>query len=152
MGTGASGIWEVVEDYSYPVDYFAIGRPMNREAREHFRSLKDEPYENRVPHLATISAKRGFQFDRASIPRIFWVIISKDDLSNVPPLFHDLLYRYAGNLPQGWVTPTTQFTRKEADNLFHHLMAQTGVTSWRLHIAYQAVSQFSSFAWGKRES
>src|SRR5687768_1244054 len=46
MGLGVTGIYEVVEDYSYPVDYCSIGREMPFEVRERNRSNR-----NAVPHL-----------------------------------------------------------------------------------------------------
>ena len=139
ISIGATGIYEVVEDYSCPIDYCAIGR--------------EAPGGNgATSHLCSITVKAGFQFDRASIPRIFWILVSKDDLSNVAPLFHDLLYRYEGKLHRDWVKPYTTFSRYEADNLFFHLMARSGVTSWRLHVAYQAVCHFSAFAWGRQRA
>jgi hypothetical protein len=142
MQIGASPNYEVVEDYPYDVDYFAIKRQPN------FSKLKGAS--KGVPHLATITARTGFQFDRASIPRIFWAIISKDDLSAVPPLFHDLLYRFAGKLPKKDVAPETIFTREEADNLFLHLMKQSGVKEWRAWAAYQAVKKFGKSSWGAK--
>ena len=80
----------------------------------------------------------------------FWVIISKDDLSNVPPLFHDLLYRNGGNLPKKQADPYRIFKRKEADDLFLELMQQSGVKWWRCDLAYQAVRKFAKFAWKTR--
>ena len=148
IGIGATGIYEVVEDYSYPIDYCSIGRemPVGIPREDEYLSRQDRS----APHLCTVTVKSGFQFDRASIPRIFWILVSKDDLSNVAPLFHDLLYRFAGILHRDWVTPYTTFSRREADNLFFHMMAGSGVTSWRLHVAYQAVCHFSAFAWGRQ--
>ena len=142
IGIGATGIFEVVEDYSYPINYCSIGRPVPGESPDHHGQPPS--------HLCTVTVKAGFQFDRATIPRIFWILISKDDLSNVAPLFHDLLYRYEGVLHRDWVHPYTTFSRCEADNLFFHMMAESGVTSWRLHVAYQAVCHFSAFAWGRQ--
>ena len=135
-GFGSTGVYEVVEDYAYEVDHASIGRHPRLGAET-------------ARHLCTITVRKGFQFDRATIPRLFWVLISKDDLSNVAPLFHDLLYRFGGALPKQWVTPYTTFTRKEADSLFFHMMEGSGVTLWRLHVAYQIVCYFSSFAWGR---
>jgi hypothetical protein len=145
IGIGATGIYEVVEDYSYPLDYCSIGR----EAPYGSPRRRDEP-DQPASHLCTVTVKSGFQFDRASIPRMFWILVSKDDLSNVAPLFHDLLYRFAGVLHPDWVKPYTTFSRREADNLFFHMMAGSGVTSWRLHVVYQAVCHFSAFAWGRQ--
>lgn len=98
----------------------------------------------------TLIASKGTVYDRASIPRIFWVIIDKDSLSNIPPLFHDLLYRYEGDLPDNQITPYRKVTRPEADNLFLELMLKTGVKHWRAKLAYEAVSKFSGFAWRRR--
>lgn len=148
IGIGATGIYEVVEDYCYPIDYCSIGREVPPERPDHHDDLRSR--DRQASHLCTITVKAGFQFDRASIPRIFWILVSKDDLSNVAPLFHDLLYRFEGVLHPDWVKPYTTFSRLEADNLFFHLMAQSGVTSWRLHVAYQAVCHFSAFAWGRQ--
>ncbi|HEY0323480.1 MAG TPA: DUF1353 domain-containing protein [Pyrinomonadaceae bacterium] len=116
---GASADYEVVEDYTY--------------------LSKAGGY--------SITALKGFIYDRASIPRIFWLIIDKDDLSNVPPLFHDLLYRHGGVLPANQVLPTRTFLRKDVDDLFLELMRKSGVKSWRCQLAYQAVRNFSGFAW-----
>jgi hypothetical protein len=115
---GATGNYEVMEDYSYTTN-----------------------------DKVTISALKGFVYDRASIPRIFWTIISKDDLSNVPPLFHDLLYENCGVLPKSQVNPYREFCRVDADNLFRELMQKSGVKSWRCELAYQAVRNFAGFAW-----
>ena len=51
MQIGATADYEVVEDYTYDTSEYSI------------------------------TALKGFRYDRASIPRNFWVIISKDDLS-----------------------------------------------------------------------
>ena len=109
--------YEVVEDYTYAADGYSITAP------------------------------RGFVYDRASIPRVFWAVIDKDDLSNVPPLFHDLLYRHGGRLEQKLVMPYRTFERADVDDLFYELMLRTGVKSWRAKLAYQAVRKFAGFAW-----
>jgi len=109
--------YEVVEDYTYAADDYQITAP------------------------------KGFVYDRASIPRVFWAIIDKDDLSNVPPLFHDLLYRNGGRLPQNLVSPYRTFERVAVDDLFLELMLKTGVRRWRAKAAYQAVRRFGGSAW-----
>lgn len=120
MQVGATGIYEVVEDYTYDSGTYRI------------------------------TALKGFQYDRASIPRIFWVLIDKDSLSNVPPLFHDLLYRHGGELPTNQLSPLRKFSRKDTDDLFLELMTKCGVRGWRRELAYQAVRNFSGFAWKGR--
>lgn len=117
MQVGATGDYDVADDYVYDGGTYKI------------------------------TAWKGFRYDRASIPRIFWVIIDKDSLSNVAPLFHDLLYRHGGELPQERVTPYRTFSRLETDNLFRELMGKCGVGAVRRELAYRAVRNFSGFAW-----
>ncbi len=147
LGIGSSGIYEVAEDYAIDIDYHSIKRTLTYEEKLHHESLAKNDSGNKAPHLTRLTARKGFQFDRASIPRVFWAIISKDDLSNVPPLFHDILYRFAGEIPDGFAEPATRFSRSEADNLFGYLMERCGVVPWRSRLAVQAVRYFASFAW-----
>jgi hypothetical protein len=114
---GATKNYEVVEDYTYKSGAYSITVP------------------------------KGFIYDRASIPRVFWVLIDKDSLSNVAPLFHDLLYRSGGVLPTNQVSPYRKFSREEADDLFLELMAKSGVNKWRREAAYQAVRRGAALAW-----
>ena len=118
MQIGATKEYVVVEDYSYHAD-----------AGYKITALKD------------------FEYDRASIPRIFWAIIDKDDLSNVAPVFHDLLYRNGGVLPESQVTPYRTFVRDDVDRLFLELEGKCGVKSWRAKLAYQAVHNFGGSSW-----
>lgn len=120
MQVGATADYDVVEDYTYDGASFKI------------------------------TAWKGFRYDRASIPRIFWVIIDKDSLSNVAPLFHDLLYRNGGKLPQDRVTPFRTFTREETDELFRTLMGKCGVNPIRRELAYQAVRKFAGSSWNSQ--
>lgn len=110
------------------------------ELREDYTYSADDGFE--------IEARAGFIFDRASVPRIFWVIIAQDDLSNVAPLFHDMLYRFKGVLPQDQVSPFRTFERKDADNLFREIMKKRGVNGLRRELAFQAVRRFAKLAWG----
>lgn len=117
MQLGASADYQVVEDYTYKFGGHVI------------------------------TAWEGFKYDRASVPRLFWVLIDKDSLSNVAPLFHDLLYRHGGKLPNDRVSPYRKFSRKQTDNLFLELMTKCGVGYLRRMAAYEAVRKFSGFAW-----
>lgn len=95
----------------------------------------------------TITAVQGFSFDLSSIPRPLWWLIAPNELSIVAPLFHDLLYRFQGQLPQTQVSPYRTYTRREADDLFYHLMEVEGVAGWRRRAAYAAVRAAGGFSW-----
>lgn len=114
---GATAKYEVVADYTYQWKNYRITVP------------------------------KGFVYDRASIPSLFWIIIDKDSLSNVAPLFHDLLYRHGGKLAENLVSPYRTFSREDADELFSELMTKCGVRPWRRVAAYRAVRQFSQAHW-----
>lgn len=116
----ASGEYEVVEDYTYQANGYKITIP------------------------------KGFVYDRATIPRAFWLIMDKDSLSNVAPLFHDMLYRHGGKLPQNLVLPYRTFSRDDADKLFLELMTKCGVVNWRSKAAYEAVRNFAESHWNGR--
>jgi hypothetical protein len=99
------------------------------------------------PGKHAIVVPKGTIYDRASIPPIFWLLISQDDVGNVAPLIHDYLYRHGGKLPTSQVTPYRTFAKQEADELFRTIMRQCGVKPWRREAAYQAVKNFAGFAW-----
>ena len=117
LSKAIAGNYEVVEDYTYKSGTYSITVP------------------------------KGFIYDRASIPRVFWVLIDKDSLSNVAPLFHDYLYRNGGELPANQVSPYRKFSREETDELFLELMTKCGVNKWRREAAYQAVRRGAMLAW-----
>ncbi|MDJ0953266.1 MAG: DUF1353 domain-containing protein [Acidimicrobiia bacterium] len=111
-----------------------------------WRLEADYPYQD-GPTLITVPS--GFLFDLASIPRVFWWLISPFELSVAAPLLHDFLYAHKGKLPQGSVDPPRQYSRKEADQLFKRVMESEGVPGWRRHPAYAAVRSFGWIGWGK---
>ena len=113
-------------------------------ATRNYEVAEDYLYE---PGAYKMTVWKGFVYDRASIPRIFWVLIDKDSLGNVAPLIHDLLYRYGGAIPQNQLSPYRRFSRKEADDLFLELMTKCGVTKGRREAAYQAVRRFAGSSW-----
>lgn len=94
----------------------------------------------------TITVPEGFRFDLASVPRIFWGLISPFDLSVVAPLLHDYLYKNGGN-PPGAIEPPMAYTRAQADELFRRVMEVEGVATWRRNSAYLAVRAFGRWAW-----
>ena len=57
-----------------------------------------------------------------------------------PSLIHDYLYSNPEEI-------TGDYTRKEADQLFRHLMLEAGMGKMRARWAYQAVRLFGRWAW-----
>ncbi len=96
-----------------------------------------------------ITVPAAFEFDLASVPRLFWWLIGPFDLSIAAPLVHDFLYRYRGDPPQGSVLPARVYTRKQADLLFRAIMKQEAIWWWRRAAAYRAVRWFGAAAWSR---
>ena len=86
-----------------------------------------------------ITAKAGFKFDGASIPKVFWSIIGSPYTGNyqVPALIHDLLYS------------TEYFDRKTCDEIFLKLMEMYGVNCLKRYTMYWAVRAGGGFVWKK---
>jgi hypothetical protein len=95
----------------------------------------------------TLTARKGYEFDLASVPRVVWPVIAPFELSILAPLFHDLLYEFKGRPPADLVQPFRTFTRQEADDLFLHLMEMERVSGWRRNLAYTAVRAAGWVAW-----
>lgn len=96
----------------------------------------------------TLRVPEGYVTDLASVPRLFWPLISAWDLSFAAPILHDFLYEYGGRPPAGAAYPANVgFSRRETDALFLHLMAEEGVAAWRRWIAWAAVRLFGRGRW-----
>jgi hypothetical protein len=110
------------------------------------RWLLDEPYAYQDDGY-TITVPQGFEFDLASVPRVFWWLIAPFELSISAPLIHDFLYQHRGQPPAGTVNPSRTYTRHQADLVFRDLMEQEGVPVWRRVAAYRSVQLFGWIVW-----
>ena len=104
--------------------------------------------------------EKGFVFDLASVPRIFWTPtgITPNRLRWTAPLIHDFLYHHKGILPygsysiwdndlNGWVISDKIWTRKNADKLFCRTLREDGISRIKRRMAYRAVRAAGWYAW-----
>lgn len=96
---------------------------------------------------AVISIPAGWQWDGASVPRIAWTFISKEDLGELPAMGHDYLSRCGGCPPVHACHPYMTWTRAEADALFYWAMLDAGVVEWRARAAYTTVRVVGGRHW-----
>lgn len=82
---------------------------------------------------------KGFKTDFASVPRLFWNIISPTELGDIGPIKHDWTYR------------TGYGTRLEADNIFLDDMKADGIAYWKRYSAYWAVRSAGWASWKKNK-
>lgn len=78
---------------------------------------------------------KGFVFDFASIPRVFWIIIAPSELGDVAPLVHDWCYRNGRG------------TRKEVDKVFLKDMIEDNIIFWKRWLAYNLVRTCGWQSW-----
>ncbi len=83
----------------------------------------------------------GFQFDGASIPRIFWRVMDTPFHPRYMPaaLPHDRLYE------------THEFDKAWADELFYKLLLAHGVPEMKARLMWRAVRLFGASHWDDRK-
>lgn len=107
-----------------------------------------------LPDKTTIIIEKGFKFDGASIPRLFWSILSPVGLLFIPALIHDYAYVHnkliSINPNNGELIPYNENAgRRYWDELFRDVAIQ--VNGFRLinYTAWIALFLFGCWAWNK---
>lgn len=83
----------------------------------------------------SLAVSRGFQTDFASVPRLFWSIISPMGKHTIAAVVHDYLYH------------TAEVSRKRADLIFYWLMRYYGVYKLVACLMYYIVRAFAKKAY-----
>jgi len=97
-----------------------------------------EPFEYHVgsyPSDEVISVSVGLKTNFASVPRIFWWIISPVDKHAKAAVVHDYCYDIQYD------------TKKRCDDIFAEGMEVLGVKPWKIFCMYWAVRLFAWVAW-----
>lgn len=100
-----------------------------------------EPFEYHISEypaptpLQIIKVPAGYITDFASIPRIFWTIVSPVDEYAKAAVIHD------------WLHFKGYFSRKITDLIFLEGMIVLNVPAWKRDIVYNSVKYFSGFIW-----
>ena len=114
-----------------------------------------EDWEHRLPDQTRIVIPKGFQFDGASIPRIFWGILAPTGLLLIPGLVHDFAYRYDCLLrhPRNG-GPLEEYKRGAGrrywDDLFRDVAISVNGFKIINRVAWLALRVGGWSAWGKR--
>jgi len=98
-----------------------------------------------------IIARKNFEYDGASVPRIFWTIsnLTPDGLIRNAALVHDCIYIAKGKkgIYIGEFSLSKNFTRKEADKLLKTIALENGVSKFQANLAYYAVRLGGYITW-----
>lgn len=84
-----------------------------------------------------VTVPTGFKSDFASVPRIFWPFITPLSGGLRAPVVHDYIY----------TRKRSQFTRKQADELFLEIMQADGVGALKRYSMYFAVRVAGWYYW-----
>lgn len=100
----------------------------------------------------TLKVPKGFVFDGASVPRIFWGIISPTDILLVPGLFHDFGYRFQCLLDETDYVIFNKRPKKFFDDLFLDIGKQVNNMVVIDYISTVAVKLFAIYAWNNNRN
>ncbi len=128
------GEWELMEDYA-----------LTLPGRYGYDFCEKKDY--------TYCVKKGFKFDGASVPRLFWIFISPTDTVFIASMFHDYAYR-KGVIEivddYDYERPTKIFiSRKSSDALFRDLAIEISGLKIIPYIAWAVVRVFGVFSFNR---
>jgi len=93
--------------------------------------------EQQLRSLDIISVPKGFSTDFASIPKVFWNLLSHDSPQiREPSVIHDWLY-----------TQKVIYTRKQADQILRSAMLEVGANRFIANTVYYGVRWFGGSYW-----
>lgn len=137
--------------------------PQKRQGRRLHRLSDDLVFGLEGPEGPTwIIVPQGFVTDLESIPRVVtwlagWAGFVPGNSNPAAPVIHDYLYQYRGHVPR-WkrdaaglfvsVSDARPFTRREADDLFHWILVESGTPRWRADRMHAAVKRWGGRGWG----
>jgi len=103
-----------------------------------WRNLESFEYHvGKYPSDEIITVPKGFITDFASVPRIFWPIISPIDSHGKAAVVHDYCYRYA------------VYDRKKSDEIFEEGLRVLKVSSWKVWCMRKSVILCGWYGWKK---
>jgi len=82
------------------------------------------------------------EWNQASVPRLFRLLIDEQELGDTATLGHDLLYRYRGALPRAWLQigqTYRTYTRDEADAFLYQTGLLEGAEPWKASAGHSVV-------------
>lgn len=91
---------------------------------------------------------KGFIFDGASIPRVFWAFMSPTGLMFIPGLLHDFGYRYGCWVDKNYnVIDDIQYDQKFFDDAFRDTGVYANDSTITSNVTWSALRTFGFFAW-----
>lgn len=117
-----------------------------------FRLVEDYSFEWGPGNFRKLlQMRKGFEYDKASVPRPLWGIARPDGPWEAAALFHDRLYRDKGKFTPNefmfytqidgrFVPDSSRWTRKDADNLLEYMGKLGGASAfqaWKYKTAVQ---------------
>jgi Protein of unknown function (DUF1353) len=105
-------------------------------------SISWSPNSTDPKSLNRVSVPQGFVTDLASIPRIAWWLLPRQERYTHPAIIHDYLY---------WIQDIIG-GKPHADTVFLYAMRDFNVPWWKRSIIYYGVSLFGRRAWNLNRS
>jgi hypothetical protein len=85
-----------------------------------------------------ITVPRGLLTDGASIPKLFWNLLSDTDPDILYPSYaHDYIYQLYGKMPNNVI-----LTQKQADQIIREQMIGVGAPKWKADTVYNSLRTY----------
>lgn len=108
------------------------------------RWQNETPLKLLLPNGRLVTVPAGFVHDKASVPRLAWWYLPRDDKRVIDAaLVHDWLYSHQ-RIEGEWIA------RSEADKIFLDLLRQEGMSWFKSWAAYAAVKSWGWRYWNPR--
>jgi len=144
-----------------PIPIYTKGQPLYKAIYIWLFKIRKwrlvENFEYEMSYGIKVTIIKGFEFDGASIPRIFWFILSPTGLLLIPGLLHDFAYRedcLLCSVPSmGGTMIIVPFmkglSRKGWDKMFRTESIYLNGLSVISYVAWIALRLFGWIAWNK---
>ena len=124
--------------YPLPLDVRALKGGKRWALLQNFQYQSDK-------YKRTITAKTGFEFDFASIPRWLWRLLGSPatGLHRRGAVIHDWLYKHGASIG---------ISQKEADGIFYEAMICSGVNAVKAWLMYRGVRMFGNSSYNELDN
>ena len=101
--------------------------------------------------LKSYRVSRGYIWDGASVPSLFYWFMRRDGLTRAASLIHDRIYSN-GHIHVSYRKKPYYaeifHSRKEADDLFYRILIESNFPKWKAKIAHRCLRIFGGKYWG----
>ena len=126
---------------NHPVPIRRLRDPISRKVIDLWETM--DACHLQLPDDRVVYIEKGFMFDKASVPRMAWWYLPRDDRYVIDAaLVHDKLFD-CQEIEGNWIS------RHEADSIFRDLIELAGMRPTKVAVVYALLRMGSWLPWGR---